>query len=95
MTIAFAINGSVPAISPLTIAVVLGVVVGNLGIPLRRLRPGLRFAVKNLLRVGVVLLGLRLAVPDLIQLGAPVLAMVVVIVVITFFGTQLLGRWMG
>jgi len=95
VAIAFAIKGFVPAISPLTIAVVLGVVVGNLGIPLRRLRPGLRFAVKHLLRVGVVLLGLRLAVPDVIQLGAPVLAMVVVIVVITFFGTQLLGRWMG
>jgi len=92
---AFLINRWLPAISPLTIAVVVGVITGNAGIPLRRLRPGLRFAVQHLLRVGVVLLGLRLAVPDVIGLGAPALVMVVVIVVVTFFGTQLLGRWMG
>ncbi len=95
VALAFVINGWFPAISPLTVAVVIGVVAGNARVSLRRLRPGLRFAVKHLLRVGVVLLGLRLAVPDVIRLGGPALVMVVVIVVITFFGTQLLGRWMG
>jgi uncharacterized integral membrane protein (TIGR00698 family) len=95
VALAFVINGWFPAISPLTVAVLMGVVVGNAGVSLRRLRPGLRFAVKHLLRVGVVLLGLRLAVPDVIRLGGAALVMVMVIVVITFFGTQLLGRWMG
>lgn len=95
VALAFVINGWFPTVSPLTIAVVMGVLAGNVGLPLRRLRPGLRFAVKHLLRAGVVLLGLRLAIPDVVRLGAPVLVMVVVIVITTFFGTQLLGRVMG
>lgn len=95
VAVAFTISRLFPTISPLTVAVLLGVVAGNVGVSLRQLRPGLRFAVRHLLRLGVILLGLRLAVPDVLALGGPTLAVVVSIVVITFFGTQWLGRLMG
>jgi uncharacterized integral membrane protein (TIGR00698 family) len=92
---AFGLNRVLPTVSPLTIAVVLGAILGNVGIDLSALRPGLSFAAKRLLRLGIVILGLRLAIPDVLHLGARGLAEVVVEVTITFFGTQWLGRRMG
>lgn len=96
---AYALALALPTISTLTIAVVLGAIVGNLANPLRIptvvLAPGLKFAAKKLLRVGIVLLGFRLAVSDIGALGLRGLALVVTVVLITFFGTQLLGRWFG
>lgn len=101
--LALLVNRAVPALSPLTACVILGVLVGNL-LPAAgdagaraasAIAPGLRFAAKKLLRVGIVLLGLRLAVPDVLGLGWPTLLMVLVLVALTFFGTQLLGRWLG
>src|SRR5699024_1987372 len=59
------------------------------------LRPGLRWVAKYLLRGGIILLGLRLALSDVVALGARGLAVVLVVVILTFIGTQLLGRWMG
>lgn len=95
VVVAFVINRFLPALSPLTIAVILGALVGNLGLGLTVLKPGLAFAAKKLLRAGIVLLGLKLAVGDVLQLGGRGLAVVVAVVAITFFGTQLLGRAMG
>jgi uncharacterized integral membrane protein (TIGR00698 family) len=92
---AFGLNRLLPTVSPLTMAVVLGAIVGNLGLDLSLLRPGLSFAAKHLLRAGIVLLGLRLAIPDVLHLGARAVAVVVVVVAVTFFGTQWLGRRMG
>jgi uncharacterized integral membrane protein (TIGR00698 family) len=95
VAVAFLVNRLLPALSPLTIAVILGALVGNLGLNLTVLKPGLRFAAKRLLRAGIVLLGLKLAVGDVLQVGGRGLAVVVAVVAITFFGTQLLGRVMG
>jgi uncharacterized integral membrane protein (TIGR00698 family) len=89
------LNRLLPTVSTLTIAVILGAVLGNLGLDLTALHPGLSFAAKRLLRVGIVLLGLRLAIPDVLHLGARGLAVVAVVVTVTFFGTQWLGRRMG
>ena len=81
-------------ISPLIIAVALGMIVGNtLGFP--SARPGMRFAASRLLRIGVVLIGLRVALDDLAAIGLPGLVVVVMAVTATFFGTQWLGRRMG
>jgi uncharacterized integral membrane protein (TIGR00698 family) len=93
--LALLVSRWLPSVSPLTICVIAGVLVANIGIPLARLRPGLRFAAQRLLRLGIVVLGLRLAVPDVLRLGLPTLAVIVASVTLTFFGTQLLGRWLG
>lgn len=97
--VAYALSAFLPTISALTIAVILGVIVGNTAKPLRirtnTLAPGLKFAAKKLLRVGIVLLGFRLALSDIAALGWRGLTLVIVIVLLTFFGTQLVGRLLG
>lgn len=85
----------VPAVSPLTWCVILGVIVGNTGLLRPQMEPGLAFASKKLLRAGIVLMGLRLAVGDVLALGWKTLVLVIVLVVATFFGTQALGRLLG
>ena len=79
-------------VSTLTVAVALGMTLGNLPVRIDALRPGLQFAAKNVLRVGVVLLGMRLSVDQLGDLGLPVIGVIAATVIATFFGTQALGR---
>ncbi|WP_246471987.1 YeiH family protein [Saccharopolyspora phatthalungensis] len=89
------ISGLVPAVSALTAAVVLGIVIGNVpGFPAAA-RPGIAWSTKKLLRVGVVLLGLQLSVTQVLGLGAGTVVAVLLIVGLTFLGTLLIGRLMG
>ncbi|MFD6325825.1 YeiH family protein [Streptomyces sp. NPDC058442] len=96
---AFGVHALVPAVPVLTAAVVLGVVVAHLpGVaPLVHgaARPGLSMAGKRLMRLGIVLLGLKLSLGDVAGLGWQTLVMVVGVVLVTFFGTQWLGRRIG
>ena len=91
----FGIHELLPEVSALVIAVVLGILVANLGLHRAALRPGTGFAAKRLLRIGVVLLGFQLAAGDTAHLGAPGLAVVALVVTSTFFGTWWLGRRLG
>ncbi|MDR7304247.1 YeiH family protein [Haloactinomyces albus] len=89
------VAGLVPAMSSLTVAVALGILAGNLpGFP-RSARPGLAWAMRRFLRVGVVLLGLQLAVSQVFGLGAGTLVAVVILVATSFLGTLVLGRVLG
>lgn len=88
--VSFAVNSIVPAVSGLTVAVILGVVAGNF-LPART-DAGLRWGVKKFLRVGVVLLGLQLGLGDVFGLGLGVIVAVVITVLTGFFGTLALGR---
>lgn len=81
--------------SPLVVAVVLGALWANVRGVGRRQQAGVDFAARNLLRIGIVLLGLRLSIADVGELGGPGVAVVIVTVLATFFGTQALGRRMG
>jgi uncharacterized integral membrane protein (TIGR00698 family) len=84
-----------PSLSPLTAAVALGVIAGNLRMLPGASRPGLDFAGKRLMRLGVALLGFKLAFGDIVALGWQTLAVAVAVVAVTFFGTQWLGRRFG
>ncbi|WP_067125275.1 YeiH family protein [Microtetraspora malaysiensis] len=95
VVLAVLINRLVPAIGPLTGAILLGVVAANTGLVRPSARAGTGFAAKRILRAGVVLLGLQLAVSDVLGLGGPMLGAVVVSTLATFFGTRWLGRRMG
>ncbi|WP_268872231.1 YeiH family protein [Kutzneria albida] len=79
----------------LMVAVLVGVVVGNLPVLPSSVRPVLSLWTKRLLRAGVVLVGLQLAVPQVLALGAGTVLAVVVTVAVTFFGTLALGRLFG
>ncbi|MCX4091238.1 YeiH family protein [Nocardia sp. alder85J] len=89
------VNHLLPMLSPLSVAIVLGVLMANtVAVPVGW-EPGLRFSSKRLLRVGVALLGLQVTFGDVLGLGPAVLAVVVTIVAAGIGGTLLMGRALG
>ncbi|WP_406296401.1 putative sulfate exporter family transporter [Embleya sp. NBC_00888] len=84
-----------PQLPMLTVTVALGILAANVRALPAATAPGLGFAGKRLMRAGIVLLGLKLALGDIVGLGFAPVAMVIVVVVLTFFGTRWLGRRMG
>lgn len=80
-------------LSALTVAIVLGLLIGNLAagrLP-AALAPGLQLSQRQLLRAGVVLYGLRLSFQDVAAVGAAGLITDLVVVV----STLALGVWAG
>jgi uncharacterized integral membrane protein (TIGR00698 family) len=96
---AFLIHLAVPAVPLLTAAVALGMIVAQ--IPALRplldgpLKPGLSLSARRLLRMGIVLLGLKLSLVDIAGLGVVTIVAIVLVVVLTFGVTLLLGRMLG
>lgn len=90
-----ALSHLVPAVSPLLIAIVLGAILSNVATVPARVGPGLGFAAKKLLRIGVALLGLQLVVGDILGLGLGMIAVVIAIVVLGILGTMFAGRLLG
>jgi uncharacterized integral membrane protein (TIGR00698 family) len=94
--LAFLVHLVLPVVPVLTLCVLFGLALGQ--VPAARpaldgtLKPGLALAARRLLRIGVVLLGLKLSLGDIVDLGAPTLVAVVVVVILTFFGTLAMGR---
>ena len=85
-----------PALPLLTLAVVFGILAGNLPVAHRAvtgiLAPGLRLAATRFMRIGIVLLGLKLSLVDILGLGWVTILTTVLIVLLTFVGTYWLGR---
>ncbi|MBP9051787.1 MAG: putative sulfate exporter family transporter [Ilumatobacteraceae bacterium] len=82
-------------VSSLVVAVVLGAIAANAGLIRPVLRPGLAFAGRRLLRIGVVLLGLRLSFDDIRGLGIVGAVSVIVVVLLAFLGVQHIARLLG
>ncbi|MBB6348889.1 putative membrane protein YadS [Nonomuraea muscovyensis] len=97
LAVAFAlvVNRLVPALSPAVVAVAAGALLANLGGAGPRLRPGLAFVARRVLRTAIVLLGLQIAVPQVLALGWPTVAVVVTATGLTFALTPLIGRRLG
>lgn len=94
--IALGLHRLVPAVGPVTWCVLLGIAYANVpGLRRATLKPGLTFAAKKLLRVGVSLLGLSISVGAIIALGLPMLVLVIGTLLVTFFVTKRLGRMWG
>lgn len=93
--VAVSLAAVLPAMSPLLIAILLGAVCANMITLPATLRPGLTFASKTLLRIGVALLGLQLVVGDILGLGVGVIAVVVAIVGGGILGTLYIGKLLG
>jgi uncharacterized integral membrane protein (TIGR00698 family) len=60
-----------------------------------RFARGIRFASRNILRIGVALLGLRITTDEVVELGWPVVALIVVSVLATILIGGLVGRAFG
>lgn len=85
-------------LSGLSLAIVLGMLVGNLGYAriAAQAGPGVGFSKQNLLRLGIVLYGLRLTVQDVVHVGAAGVLIDAVVVCGTFTLAVWLGtRWLG
>jgi uncharacterized integral membrane protein (TIGR00698 family) len=93
--VAFGVQGLLPALTASTVAVALGAVVRSTGAFRPSWKPATGFAARRLLRIAVVLLGLQLPLAGVAALGFGGIALVLGVVVVTFFGTQLIGRALG
>ncbi|GAC1658249.1 MAG: putative sulfate exporter family transporter [Candidatus Dormibacteraceae bacterium] len=84
-----------PSLSPLIWAVFIGMAVVTVHRLPAAMIPGVRFASRSILRVGVALLGLRLVAGQLVAVGVPGLGVLGVVVPATILGTLWLGRRLG
>lgn len=85
----------VGAFSPMILAIVFGVVIGNLVRVPAAAKPGVTFAMRRVLRFAIVLLGLQLTFSQVIEVGAAGVATIVATLVATFLFTTWLGRVIG
>jgi uncharacterized integral membrane protein (TIGR00698 family) len=85
----------ITALSPLIMAIVLGMAFHNtVGTP-DACKPGVAFSMRRILRFAIVLLGLQLSLAQLARVGTLGLALIAVTLVGTFIFTVWLGRWLG
>lgn len=95
---AFGAHAAMPAVPALTACVVLGAVASNMPLPptatamRARLLPGMGFAARRLMRVGIVLLGLQLVIADVAALGWLGIGAIGGVVAVAFAGTWALAR---
>ncbi len=81
-------------VSPVMLAILCGLILGNL-IPLPAiLKPGLAFVVKKVLRLGIIFLGIRLSIIEVFKLGAMGIPLVLICITGALILTTLLNRWL-
>ncbi|NJC12982.1 putative integral membrane protein (TIGR00698 family) [Micromonospora profundi] len=91
----YLVNHWFGAVSPLVVAIMLGILLTASGGYRPWLQPGLRFAATMLLRIGLVLLGLQLVLSDVVDLGVGPLVVVVLGVAVSFVATRWVGARLG
>jgi uncharacterized integral membrane protein (TIGR00698 family) len=94
---AFAIRNlaGITVLSPLIIAIVLGMTFHNtVGTP-ASFRPGIAFSMRRILRVAIVLLGLQLSLSQLVSVGIVGITVIALTLVGTFVFTVWLGKCIG
>lgn len=78
-------------VSPVMLAIVLGLLVGAVVNVPKSFTPGLNFAVKKILRLGIIMLGIRLTVFDVFKLGT----FGVPIVALCIIGALIITTWIN
>jgi len=76
-------------ISAISVAVILGLLVANTVGVHRAFAPGIDFAVKKVLRLGIILVGIKLSVVDVLEVGAvgvPIVAALVAFALVAALG---------
>lgn len=92
--LAYTVNFFVPLISALLVAILLGVLIRNIGLVRPVLEDGLKFSSKTILRIGVVLLGFRLSIPQVIDLGVGPIVVIIGTVAGIYLSSLLLSKVM-
>lgn len=81
-------------VSSVMMAILLGLIIGNLIRLPSVLRSGVTFSVKKLLRLGIIFLGIRLSIADVFRLGSLGIPIVLTCVIGALFITTRLNRWL-
>ena len=81
-------------ISAVMVAMVVGLLLRNLARLPQAFDTGIKFSVKRILRVGIVLLGLRLSIVEMLSVIRTGLPVVLACVVVGLLLPQLLNRWL-
>ncbi len=82
-------------LSPILMAILLGLLVRNT-IPLHQtFDPGIRFGLKKLLRLGIILMGIRLSIFAVLKIGALAVGMVLICIVAALLITTFIARKIG
>jgi len=82
-------------LSPILVAIVLGLVVSNVFTVPALCRAGITFGLKKLLRLGIILLGIRLSIFAILEIGALAVGLVVVCIVSALAITMFLAGKIG
>lgn len=81
--------GRASPISGISMAIILGLVAANTIGTAPLFKPGLTFAVRRMLRLGIILVGIRLSFFDVLKLGAwgvPVVALIIAVALVAAHG---------
>lgn len=81
-------------VEPVMLAIPIGMALSNLWTLPKSLVPGIKFSVKKLLPLGIVLLGARLHFGDMMKVGATALALSALETVVALSLLLLLARWL-
>lgn len=85
----------IAVLSPMILAILIGMLFHNLvGTP-QRAKPGVKFAMRHLLRLGVALLGLQLTTHQVAKVGLTGVAVIAATLGATFLLTKWLGKRLG
>jgi uncharacterized integral membrane protein (TIGR00698 family) len=90
-----AIGRLVPLLGGPVSGIVLGALVGLLVKPGVRLKPGIAFAGKQVLKTAVVILGAQLSLTQVVRVGAGSLPVIVGSLVACLAAAYVIGRWLG
>jgi uncharacterized integral membrane protein (TIGR00698 family) len=82
-------------VSAVAVAIVLGVLIRNLWGLAETCKPGVSFAVKRLLRVGIALLGAQLSLGQVLRTGATAVLVVATCIVLAILVVRFLSTRMG
>ena len=81
-------------ISPVMLAILLGLIIGAV-VPMHKaLKPGLSFSVKKVLRLGIILLGIRLTIFDVFRLGVYGVPIVLFCIAAALLVTTRISHWL-
>lgn len=83
------------AFSPLILSILLGIAFHNvIGTP-QRARAGVAFAMRRILRLGIILLGFQISAAQVAAIGLSGVAIIVASLIATMAATKAIGRWLG
>ena len=84
-----------PVIGSLLISIILGMIVGNVLKPPKRYQPGIKFSLKKILKLSIILLGLKLSFTDVLAIGYVGLGIIAFTITCTFLFAFWLGKKLG